>query len=45
MVEVVGREPVPLAPSGLTVRGRLKLRHDAASYGLPYQLLDAAPAA
>jgi hypothetical protein len=45
MVEVVGREPVPLAPSGLTVRGRLKLRHDAASYALPYQLLDAAPAA
>ena len=45
MVEVVGREPVPLAPSGLTVRGRLKLRHDAESYGLPYQLLDAAPVA
>jgi hypothetical protein len=45
LVEVIGREPVPLAPSRLTVQGRLALRRDAASYGILYQLLDAAPAA
>jgi hypothetical protein len=45
LVAVLAREPVPLTPSRLTVQGRLKLRHDVASYGLLYQLLDAALAA
>jgi hypothetical protein len=45
LVEVVSRRPVPLTGSRSMVDGRLKLRHDAQSYGLLYQLLDAAPAA
>jgi hypothetical protein len=45
LVEVVTRDPVPLAPTRMTLQGRLTLRHDAASYGLPYQLLDAIPSA
>jgi hypothetical protein len=45
LVEVVAREPVPLATSRLMLRGRLALRRDAQSYGLLYQLLDAVSAA